>query len=725
MKSCLKCARYVRCLDENKGVGYSCKKFQKITISRLEDVEHFEIDLGGDFVDTSEQEKNIEVANRTYGEDFDIMSLMESAIDPLTGKLRDLKIDDRDFKLADSYFDFSINMCAARPPFARQMWISYKLLGEWCPSCSDPAWEKIKNVPVDFPTKDIPEHVQFLVHGVCPKCKTTKRDHIKSGRIKPFQQGILCLGQRSGKSTMISSLGAYQTHRMLKIPKLSSLTQYIQSFSPLTATFVALNFGKAKTLLYDPWKNFISETNWFQEYFKMLDHYGNQYGQEFYKVLNEAAVFNHKNLRIYPSSPNKDTLRGDTRWMAGIDELGLFALAQSRDEIEEEGERKLANADETHTSLLNSLVTVQNAMEDLVMKQKMYHLPFAMLFNISSPKHEKDKMMRLLKEAKGSKSMFGVNLATWKVNPGMPRSSPMIVERYRTDPIAAERDFGAKPPATTSNYLTASLLKNDVFVGARNAHRIEYDNTSEFTKAKAILNRAVPFPSVTAIDAGLVNNSFAAGSGYYDFKEGKIVISCLVEAIPVSKRPIDFNYMYRNVIVPLVNDTNSIMLIADRWNSVDLLHRIPEDVKPGWEIKSKQYTLKRRDFVNQLTMFQNKNIILPPTERPMDTIPSIENYRELKHEPISHYYLQCLTVKDTGNTLTKGDNYTDDLFRVVTLLVTALTNERVLDRLRKTKITSNNGRSPLPIYFSRSGGTALRNIDQSKLVVLSRKNYLG
>jgi hypothetical protein len=410
--------------------------------------------------------------------------------------------------------------------------------------------------------------------------------------------------------------------------------------------------------------------------------------------------------------------------MAGIDELGLFPLAQSKDEEEEDGERKLANADETHKSLLNSLVTVQNAMDDLLMHHKMYHLPFAMLFNISSPKHEKDKMMRLLAEAKGSKSMFGVNLATWKVNPGMPRNSPTIEELYRTDPVRAERDFGAKPPATTSGYLTASLLKNDVFVGGRNSHKIEYDYTAEFTKAKAITVRNVPFPSVTAIDAGLTNNSFAAGSGYYDFKQGKIVISCLVEAIPQPKRPIDFNYMYRNVIVPIVNDTNSIMLIADRWNSVDLLHRIPEDVRPDWEIRSKQYTLKRKDFINQLSIFQNKNIILPATERPMDVIPSIENYRELKDEPISHYYLQCLTVKDNGSTLTKGDNYTDDLFRVVSLIVTALTNNVILERLRKTKIPESRGRNPLPVYFSRSGGTPIMSkVDASQIVVRSRMRF--
>src|SRR5690606_22279364 len=57
-----------------------------------------------------------------YGEDFDIVKLMDEAVDPLTGTLRDLKIDDRDLPLAKNYYDWTFNFVGgASAPWARQM----------------------------------------------------------------------------------------------------------------------------------------------------------------------------------------------------------------------------------------------------------------------------------------------------------------------------------------------------------------------------------------------------------------------------------------------------------------------------------------------------------------------------------------------------------------------------------------------------------------------------
>ena len=53
-----------------------------------------------------------------YGDDFDILALMNSAKDPDTGLMRDLKVDDGDLRHASSYYDYCFNVIKedAHPP---------------------------------------------------------------------------------------------------------------------------------------------------------------------------------------------------------------------------------------------------------------------------------------------------------------------------------------------------------------------------------------------------------------------------------------------------------------------------------------------------------------------------------------------------------------------------------------------------------------------------------
>lgn len=203
-----------------------------------------------------------------YSDDFDIVGLMNSAKDPDTGLMRDLKIEDGDLRHASSFYDYCFNVIKgdAHPPWMMQMWISVMLFAEYCPACSDKRWLNIEyvtdKIDCGAPSEGIVEHLKMLKHGVCPKCKRTKHELIKNHGLRNYVELVNVLGQRSGKSALAANMATYVTHRYLKFPKLATLTRAMQKSTELTGTFVSLNFNKAFSLLWTPYINIINEASW-------------------------------------------------------------------------------------------------------------------------------------------------------------------------------------------------------------------------------------------------------------------------------------------------------------------------------------------------------------------------------------------------------------------------------------------------------------------------------
>ncbi len=686
---------------------------EKKTGKKVLEVKDTEYILQGGGFDRDADENLIQV------DDFDIARYMMEAEDEETGTLHDLKIDTRDLKQAKNFYDYCFNLLGkkARPPWSRQLWIGSMLFGEVCPCCTKPEWLNIENVPRDYKSKDMPEHMTFLVRGKCPKCKRTKWDLIQNHGLKNYIQYAGVIGQRGSKSSSTALYSSYLTHMILKFPDLSSLTASMQASTELTGTFVSLTHAKASGVLWTPYKKIIEESEWFQNYFDIMDTYGEKYGRELYKNSTLYLTFHHRNLRIYPSGPKSSTLRGDTRYFAALDELGLFPLPKGDEEEDETSER--ANADEAHKSLFNSLGTVSVAAYNL-MKEGYNSVPPPILFNVSSPYSQRDKMMRLYRESKtadGQNTILGINLPTWELNPFYDRSTPIIASAYASNYEKAERDWGANPPAVHSRFMPVDAVSNGVFVNGVNTHNFvyQYDQPGEvYGKIEKL--RTFSWPSVMAIDAGHTNNSFTIVGGHYNFDTGKTVVSTILECMPTEGRRVNFNLLYGNVILPLGFALNSVGLAADQWQGIDILYRIRADMKNNPTGKPrclpKQYSPKRADFNNVRTMIQSGNVLFPTIKeevkkRILDG--QIQDYRtEMIGKPVEHLFLQAVTIRDTGETRCpeKGEGYTDDIFRAVALLVTTIHHPKVMERLQEARKFNYGGASsmPMPAFAGRSGG---------------------
>ena len=470
------------------------------------------------------------------------------------------------------------------------------------------------------------------------------------------------LNHNSGKSAFFNLLVPYLTHKWLKVEKPVE-TLGLMSSSILIGTCTALTWAKAQELLYDPISNAIENSKWFQQYFQLLDDYEERTGIELYKFKDTFLSFNHKNLILNTSGPNKRTLRGATRWVSIIDEIGWFPHGDDNDE------RERASANEVYVSLDRSLKTVRKSTMKLL-KEGYDNIPLAYGCGISSPSSYNDKIMELVRNFKGSKEVLVHQAPTWEMNPLFTKDD--FAKEYQDDPIKAERDFGANPPMAENAWISDVKSLDHLLVN-RWVIDYQYDHFTnrsgvDMVFGKLRSTKAPPTcpPTVLTIDAGYSNNSFALAITANDGR-GANVLAVAEIAPKKGITVINYTRTVKQLLYPLIKAFNVQAVGADRWNSLKLLQDIEEDC----HVQTFQYSLKPTDFdlVYDYLMEDIPAIKLPRPEMDLGQIFVTSDYPHgFKYKPNSHLYHQFSTVNVDGRgSVEKGNGYTDDILRAVAL----------------------------------------------------------
>lgn len=470
------------------------------------------------------------------------------------------------------------------------------------------------------------------------------------------------LNHNSGKSAFFNLLVPYLTHKWLKVEKPVE-TLGLMSSSILIGTCTALTWAKAQELLYEPISNAIENSRWFQQYFQLLDDYEERTGIELYKFKDTFLSFNHKNLILNTSGPNKRTLRGSTRWLSITDEIGWFPHGDDNDE------RERASANEVYVSLDRSLKTVRKT--GLKLLQSGYdNIPLAYGCSISSPSSYNDKIMELVRNFKGSKEVLVHQAPTWEMNPLFTKDD--FAKEYQDDPIKAERDFGANPPMAENAWISDVKSLDHLLVN-RWVIDYQYDHFTnrsgvDMVFGKLRSTKAPPTcpPTVLTIDAGYSNNSFALAITANDGR-GANVLAVAEIAPKKGITVINYTRTVKQLLYPLIKAFNVQAVGADRWNSLKLLQDIEEDC----HVQTFQYSLKPTDFdlVYDYLMEDLPAIKLPRPEMELGQIFVTSDYPHgFKYKPNSHLYHQFSTVNVDGRgSVEKGNGYTDDILRAVAL----------------------------------------------------------
>lgn len=703
--NCLSCAKYFTCSNPEKGGHFICDKFQDHAAAHVDDLREQAV-----FAIHQVKDEVADAYENDYGEDEqdEILSAINRAIASNSLMPIDLDVDDTHLWEAPNYYEWCFSGKGIKfRPFARQLWTASMLFGEVCPNCSDPDWvADINNVPVDYNPKDFPEHIQFMENGVCPKCGHGKSHFIATGEMRNVMELSACWGQRSGKSIFTGSACSYHLHKLLKMVRPAEYFGLAAS-TTLTGTYTALTLGRAMNLLWRPIFNTIQDSPWYKQYFKFMQEEGKRLGIELLTVKDTYINFRRSNLLISPAAPDVGKLRGDTRIEAAIDEIGFFRFGSGTEDL------VTINADEVHTSLTNSLATVRTKANKML-RAGINDVQQGLMVNISSPSSVFDKIMTLIRQAEGSKTMLGIHLPTWEVNPDITEED---LEHYRTTLGIErfERDFGANPPLGDSTFFDPETVPS-MFQSHANA--VSYQPISRLNKKgrqeKAIKVTATrPLasqpPSLLAIDAGETNNSFSLIIGIPSlkgtelpshkipktvlntYKKGKAVnetlssrvyIQAVVEVIPPEQGKINFSKMLKDTIIPLINAFNVKVVVADRWNSILML----DELRENHGVDTFQYSLRYRDMEMVRDMAETKDFLSLP--RLESKFKEVQNFQQRAYpycfegRPLDHLALQFMTVRDGGRTVGKGSGLTDDTFRALALACFFLGNVQfVLDYL--------------------------------------------
>lgn len=616
----------------------------------------------------------------------ELYDMLERLIRTNQALVPELMIDDSDLPPFKNFYDFCFSpMGMQTAPFARQMVIALQTLAEWCPDCSRKSrqFNNIRSVPVDYPAIDFPEKIQLLEYGRCPKCGATKGDLFKSGSLNHYTELAALAGQRSGKSSLMSLIAPYLIHRWLKVDRPVEALGLMQN-SLLVGTFVGLTFAKAVELLWTPIYNAILGCTWFREYHKMLDHYGKQHGEQLVKLQSNSIQYPYKNIIFSPSGPNKRTLRGPTRIMSLIDEIGWFPHGDENETLER------ASANEVYTALSRSLKTVQVKANRMVYQDEFAHLPNAYMGCISSPSSYWDKISTLVRSNRSSKDVYTCHLATWQMNPEYKRSD--FDKEFAEDPIKARRDFGAQAPMATnpwigdvSNVVAKCANGRKPKVTYRYQSALNRNGTSERYAELGNTRIASDQVAVLAIDAGYTKNSFALALMHAKQEPKLADVRAVIEVAPGTDGPLNYARLGRELIYPLIDTFNVRLVLADRWQSLKLLSDIELDYR-DLRVGTMQYSLKPKDFDlirDYLVEDSCDHLRLPPLEVDFADIMDLvdpQNYPEcFRYKPGAHLLHQLMSCNvDARGVVEKSNMATDDLVRALCLGLWACSDKGIV-----------------------------------------------
>ncbi len=510
------------------------------------------------------------------------------------------------------------------------------------------------------------------------------------------------ISHNSGKSATVGGmLSPYMAHRVLKMQKPAEVYG-ITSSTMLHGTFCALTYAQAKETLWEFFYGTLVEAPWFREYHNMLSYYGDKYGQQLYKFNDTFVAYRCRNLMWYPAGPDKRILRGRTRIFGGVDEIGYF-------DNDAESKKIKMSASGVYDALDSSLLTVRGAAERLMLAG-YDDVMNGMGMNVSSPAHRRDKIMSLVSSAQTSNVVYGIHRPTWEVNPTLPRTSKVIMERYRTDPAGAERDFGAMPPLAASPFISdlQSLVQsigthpNPIKMSFKLRKESGLKSACRWGKIDKIKKSSRP--SILGIDAGHTNNSFACCVARKDLETGIATVDLLVEIMPKPGFPLNYTMIYEEILVPIFKNRNIKVFLADRWNSLKIL----SDAESEFGILTKQYSLKYKDLWLPKTMVEQLTLRLPRFVDKNNTIEKIVGFETeaypscFQGKEVEHLVVQMLTVQDTGTKVIKGDGLTDDLWRALTIALWGLYNEDFQELLQRDPGDAEKFR-PAALGFSRLG----------------------
>ena len=463
----------------------------------------------------------------------------------------------------------------------------------------------------------------------------------------------------SGKTFLTAVFSNYLLHRYLCLEG-QPCDHYGLRNQLLMGTFVASDKSQVSETTWGNFSAEIKSSQWYNQYFEYLDSESRRVGSNLYEFKPDAFLsFYNKRILCSFAASNMVGLRGRTRFMGSIDELGWFETNSSA---------KKLNGREVYAALNNSLQTLRSTSETR-WKSGKFDLPTAYMFNVSSPSAEDDPIMTLAAESRYNKRSYIFHYATWEINPTITQES--LRPLMEKDPIKIMRDFGAEPGTGKNIFLpSGEILNANIEDGRFNAIKYGVQDHQQnikgsiFNYVKVILSSVEvsrTIPHILACDMGESGNGFGMALCCREGAKMVVVGTILIQPKVMPDGTIATVHFPSaiDLIRELKKYVSLEMVVFDRWQSTTAIQELRDS-----KILADRYSLRYKDFLDFKGRYLENNVRFPEPEIPYTSL-MLQNIED--NMPVARLLKQLRTVRDNGKTVIKPQNADDDLFRCIVL----------------------------------------------------------
>ena len=275
--------------------------------------------------------------------------------------------------------------------------------------CEDPAYLNFKLNPMQalilkaFYSLPLTDEELAILEDLVKRGKTTWKPEEK------YRELVVVAGMKGGKTILASVIACYEEFSLYRLGDPVKAYGFAEG-EKIFIINVATSGDQAEDTIYARTVARIRHSPF--------------YDLRPYEEVGKTINFKDDGVKIRCGHSNSASIVGKTGKLVLFDELARF---------KDKGGKNSAEA--VYTALTRSVE------------------PFGQdgkIVSISSPIWEKDKIMKLYKVSREIPNMVGFMLATWEMNPRLPKIS--FRWEFKKNPEAAQRDFGADPSKPKEAY---------------------------------------------------------------------------------------------------------------------------------------------------------------------------------------------------------------------------------------------------------------------------------
>jgi hypothetical protein len=494
-----------------------------------------------------------------------------------------------------------------------------------CPLCNHGSPRMIGATKMQIESETLLTYDVSIDDDACPRCRNTRSDFIADGMLHGFNAAHFVGGMRSGKTFSSAYVCTYIEHVLLTIAQRRKDHQGLQEYFGLAPgtvidmAFVASSLKTTEESIWQAYKNMRQIAPWFRRYglwIKLQEKIQDTPlgTQKWVYSVNDTEIHNgavHMVADSYAAASG--TVVGRTRILGAVDEIGRMKDTDSA-----------MGADEIYRGVESSLMTIRAVTTSRQLSTRWT----GFMLSVSSPTSILDKSMRLLADAERVPRMYAMHRSTWEFNPYMPRDHPDIEDAYLKDPVGAERDFGANPPATKSPLIIDRVSFEEAAIdwSLLPTARFRLDGWSDDTNRYHYVGAKVVDADLQvhgtaryiAFDPGASFDAFAGACAHAEIDEDGRTITVfdwIIRIVP----PLGSEVWFDGV-VDIVSELRQYYTIAsvefDQWNSMQ-----PMQLIRNLGIPSEPVATVDRHFIQFYRDAMGGRVrMLPPTEENYDII---------------------------------------------------------------------------------------------------------